>query len=290
MPPEELSLDRSYIGKEYHSSTQVATKEAMKKYARATNEANPRYYVDESSEELFAPPLYSVSFLPELLAQLVDDAGDMNLDILRVVHAGQEIWWKEPIHPGDQILAKAKIVNIEKRGINELLDMAIHIIREEAVLVEMRYRLLMRGKQKGERKERASIAEAPMTGNKIAQKTIHVTADQGTRYAEASGDHNPIHISDEIARSAGLPSAILQGLCTMAFASQTIVDEILDGDPTRLHYMNVRFSKPVLMGQDLTTEVYEADTHEDSLNVVHFETRNPDNLPVLSNGIAKYRE
>jgi len=288
MDSESQSLDRSYIGKEYRSQPLLATKEAMLKYARATNETNPRYYKADSPEDVLAPPLYSVSFIPDLLAQMVDDAEDMNLDILRVVHAEQEMWWKERIHPDDQILAKTKIVNIEKRGVNELLDMHIHIMREETVLVEMRYRLMMRGKKKDKKKERAVPVVAPEKGEMIAQKTIVVTKDQGTRYAEASGDHNPIHISDEIARAVGLPSAILQGLCTMAFASQTIVDELLDGDPTRLRYMKVRFSKPVLMEQALTTDVFDVSQQDGGLQTVHFETKNQEGLLVLTNGIAEF--
>ncbi len=290
MDSEEQALDRSYIGKEYHSPPQTATKEAMMKYARATNETNPLYYDAESVEGVFAPPLYSVTFLPDLLAQMVDDGEAMNLDILRVVHAEQEMWWKERIHPGDQVIAKAKIVNIETRGVNELLDLNIHIMREETTLVEMLYRLLMRGKKRSEKKERAADTELPDRGKIIAQKTITVTEDQGKRYAEASGYQNPIHISDEIARAVGLPSAILHGLCTMAFASQTLVDELLDGDPTRLRNMKVRFSKPVLMGQALTTEVYDMEDQEGQLRVASFETKNPENHPVLTNGIAKFAE
>jgi acyl dehydratase len=289
MDSEQQLMDRSYIGKEYSSKPMIATKEAMMKYARATNETNPRYYSD-SNEEIVAPPLYAVSFLPDLLAQLVDDAEKMNLDILRVVHAQQEMWWKDRIHPGDQFIAKTKIVNIETRGVNEILDLHIHVMCEETALVEMRYRLLVRGKKRDKRKSGAPPAEVPNRGKKIAQKTIVVTEDQGKRYAEASGDHNPIHVSDEIARAVGLPSAILHGLCTMAFASQTIVDELLKGDPTRLKYLKVRFSKPVLMGQALTTEVYDMGLDEDRLRVVSFETKNPDNHPVLKNGIAKFIE
>ncbi|GAG81022.1 unnamed protein product, partial [marine sediment metagenome] len=114
--------------------------------------------------------------------------------------------------------------------------------------------------------------------------------DQGIRYAEASGDHNPIHTSDEIARSVGLPSAILQGLCTMAFASQVLVDELLDGDPSRLKSMEVRFSKPLLMDQILTTEVYDAGMKDDGTHIVHFESRDAKGVPVLVRGVAEFIE
>ena len=41
-------------------------------------------------------------------------------------------------------------------------------------------------------------------------------AGASRRYAEASGDHNPIHLDPAAARAAGLPAPILHGLYTMA--------------------------------------------------------------------------
>ncbi|MDF1541476.1 MAG: MaoC/PaaZ C-terminal domain-containing protein, partial [Candidatus Thorarchaeota archaeon] len=239
------TLDRSYIGKEYRSSPQIASAESMIQYARATNETNPRYYDSESPGGLIPSPLYSVVFIPEVLNQFVDDAEEMNLDILRVVHAEQEIWWRGRIHPGDRIISTMKIVSIAPRGVNEMLDLHIQITREDVILVDMDYRLMLRGKKKAEEKKSTSFSHNPTQSKKLAQGTILVAQDQGLRYAEASGDHNPIHVSDVIARSVGLPGAILHGLCTMAFASQVIVDELLDCDPSRLQYMKVRFTKPV---------------------------------------------
>ncbi|MFX1266249.1 MAG: MaoC/PaaZ C-terminal domain-containing protein [Promethearchaeota archaeon] len=290
MEKETFVLDRSFIGKEYRSRPQIAKADAMIKYAQATNETNPTYYDTESPEGVVSPPLYPVVFLPELLSQLSDDAEEMNLDLLRVVHAEHEMWWKERIRPGDEIVSSARIANIEKRGANELLDMDIQCTCGNTIMVEMRYRLIMRGRKKAEKREAKASKETSIEGEKVAARTVLVSGDQGKRYAEASGDHNPIHVSDEIARSAGLPSAILHGLCTMAFASQTIVDELLEGDPTRLQHMKVRFSKPVLMGQALTTEVYDTGAQEDACRLVHFVTKNPSNHPVLTNGMAEYTE
>ena len=41
-------------------------------------------------------------------------------------------------------------------------------------------------------------------------------ADAPRRYAEASGDRNPIHLDPAAAHAAGLPAPILHGLYTMA--------------------------------------------------------------------------
>lgn len=290
MSDEIVKLNRDFLGKEYSTEPQIVEPESIRQYALATNEKNPRYLSTKPDVELVPPPLYPVVFLPPILSMLVDDSEEMDLNILRVVHAGHKMSWRETIRPRDQIRTTAKIVNMEQRGVNDILDMHILCKREETIVVEMDYRLLVRGKKAtrdGKPKGSTPVIER---GKLLAKKTTVVTDDQGIRYAEASGDHNPIHISDEIARSVGLPSAILQGLCTMAFTSQVLVDELLNGDPSRLKSMEVRFSRPLLMDQILTTEVYDAGIKDDGTHVVHFESRDAKDIPVLVRGVAQFVE
>ena len=69
-------------------------------------------------------------------------------------------------------------------------------------------------------------------------------------YAGASGDFNPIHIDPEFGKMVGLGGAILQGLCTMAFAAKTVTDLI--GDPGKLKKFKCRFSAPVMIEDNIT--------------------------------------
>ena len=71
---------------------------------------------------------------------------------------------------------------------------------------------------------------------------LHVTPDAGLtkRYAEASGDPNPIHTDPEFAKSAGLPGCILHGLWTMAQVARANA-AIADGDPRALKRLSVQF-------------------------------------------------
>lgn len=64
-------------------------------------------------------------------------------------------------------------------------------------------------------------------------------------YAGASGDFNPIHIDDNFAKAVGLPGKILQGLCSMAFCHQAVID-FAGGDPRRLKRIKVEFRGNVL--------------------------------------------
>jgi acyl dehydratase len=71
---------------------------------------------------------------------------------------------------------------------------------------------------------------------------LHVTPDAGLtkRYAEASGDPNPIHTDAEFAKSVGLPGCILHGLYSMAQVARAHT-ALADGDPRALKRLRVQF-------------------------------------------------
>ena len=71
---------------------------------------------------------------------------------------------------------------------------------------------------------------------------LHVTPDAGLtkRYAEASGDPNPIHTDEEFAKSVGLPGCILHGLYSMAQVARAHT-ALAEGDPRALKRLRVQF-------------------------------------------------
>jgi acyl dehydratase len=86
-------------------------------------------------------------------------------------------------------------------------------------------------------------------GEKIELK---VTPDPfvTVRYAGASGDFNPIHIDEEYAKSAGLPSRILHGLWTMAQVARAHTEAA--GGPETLKRLSVQFRGMGLIGEEIT--------------------------------------
>ncbi|MDQ4026302.1 MAG: dehydratase, partial [Actinomycetota bacterium] len=73
----------------------------------------------------------------------------------------------------------------------------------------------------------------------VYEETTKVDDDQTFRYADASGDHNPIHLDENTAKMAGLPGIILHGMCTMAMGSKAAVNGLAGGDPTRIARVGV---------------------------------------------------
>ncbi|HEY6145456.1 MAG TPA: MaoC/PaaZ C-terminal domain-containing protein [Solirubrobacterales bacterium] len=59
------------------------------------------------------------------------------------------------------------------------------------------------------------------------------------RYAGASGDFNPIHIDDELAKAVGLPRNILHGLYSMGLVAKANA-ALADGDPRALKRLSVQ--------------------------------------------------
>jgi acyl dehydratase len=80
-------------------------------------------------------------------------------------------------------------------------------------------------------------------GTQLPPRTFRVTRADLVRYAGASGDFNPIHWSDRVATSVGLPGVIAHGMYTMALVSRAVTDWV--GDPDAVVDYGVRFTRPV---------------------------------------------
>ena len=85
-------------------------------------------------------------------------------------------------------------------------------------------------------------------GAEIAPRRYQVTRADLVRYAGASGDFNPIHWNQRIARSVGLPDVIAHGMLTMALAGRFLAEWA--GDPGAVTEFGVRFSSPVTVPDD----------------------------------------
>lgn len=82
-------------------------------------------------------------------------------------------------------------------------------------------------------------------GQEIGSIEYRLTRDSLVRYAGASGDFNPIHYRDDIAKVVGLEGVLAHGMLTMGAAVQVAINWI--GDPGRIVDYGVRFTKPVFV-------------------------------------------
>src|SRR3954471_6287210 len=88
----------------------------------------------------------------------------------------------------------------------------------------------------------------PAVGDALEPHEFPVTRADLVRYAGASGDRNPIHWSDRVAASVGLPGVIAHGMYTMALAARAV--ETWAGGPGRVRELGCKFTKPVVVPDD----------------------------------------
>lgn len=78
------------------------------------------------------------------------------------------------------------------------------------------------------------------------------------RYADASGDRNPIHLDEAAAKAAGLPDVIAHGMYTMGLVSRAILEWLASaGVDARISECSARFAKPVVVPPGGTTVAIE---------------------------------
>ena len=107
------------------------------------------------------------------------------------------------------------------------------------------------------------------------------TREEIARYAEASGDRNPIHLDEELARSVGLPGVIAHGMLQMGILTNLAV-AAAGGDPTRIRRIGVRFAGMVEPGDEV---VFGGERREDGR--LDLWARKADGTPVLTKGVAE---
>ena len=208
-----------------------------------------------------------------------------------ILHLEQDMVFHRPLVPGMTLSTEAECYCVRVTRIGA--RMTVRLVSEDdagdAVLTQFST-LFVRGMTSGDDLGPEPPAHAfprEARDRSVGVASRHVDPDQTYRYREASGDTNPIHVDDEVARSVGLPGIILQGLCTMAICGAVVVDEVAGADPGRLARLAVRFSKPVFPGSDVTVALFDGGDAGDR-HVYAFEATSGGKL-VVRDGLAEVR-
>ena len=82
-------------------------------------------------------------------------------------------------------------------------------------------------------------------GANLPEKVFYLDRELLKRYADASGDQNPIHQNEEFAVSVGLPNVIAHGMLTMALVGKYLSD--FAGGSAKVVEFGARFTKPVIV-------------------------------------------
>lgn len=283
MSTETLQLDEAGLDAWTGETRYEVTREALVAYAEATNDPIPAHRAGEVASPVFA------------VVPVFDSLMEPALDVVptslfgKILHGEQDFRFHRPIVPGDTLSSRAKMTGFEglPNGTRacvylECRDAAGELVNEQYVTFFVRG--FDDGRRLGELSPGHKFDEGLRRRDPAASFTQHVDADQTFRYSKASGDPMPIHLDEQVARDAGLPGIIAHGFCVLAFTSWGILEQFGGGEVSRLKRLAVRFAKPVLPGQDITTTVWTS-RRDGSANTYAYETTAGD-AAVIRDGFA----
>ena len=102
-------------------------------------------------------------------------------------------------------------------------------------------------------------------GDSLPELVREVTQPGIRRYADASGDFNPIHIDEQFAASTPLGGTIAHGMLVLAFMSE-MMSSAFGVAWDREGHMSIRFKSPARPGDTLTvTGAVESVETEDGI-------------------------
>jgi acyl dehydratase len=256
-------------------------------YALATNDPNDVYLHGDA-----VPPLFTASLLRESLAQsLGGDAmrhvirgayggvhGQHDVHLFRPLRTGMTIEWTASIHTARQTTAGVLVTN----------RIMVCDLQREPLAAHFWSSLQLGGVIDAEIGPDIPDHSFPpdARARPLGRHVFEVAADQGFRFAGASGDRVAHSIDDEAARQEGFPGKILQGLCTLSMCSGAVVKLGADGDPDRVRRVAGRFSAPMFPRRKLVVDVFDAGTTAEGARAVAFEATSDGRL-VVKHGRAE---
>jgi len=91
-----------------------------------------------------------------------------------------------------------------------------------------------------------------IVGAELPEQVFTVTRADLVAYADASGDHNPIHQDEEVALSVGLPGVIAHGMYTLALVGSAVSTWTGGAEVVEL---GSKFTSPVVVPAEGAAEV-----------------------------------
>lgn len=183
----------------------------------------------------------------------------LGIDWKKLLHAEQRMNMFADLPPQGRILARTRIMGVRDQGERgAMLHQVKDVLDAEsgAMVAAVTSTYMLRGDGGC-----GDWGDAPAGLDKLPDTAPDSTLDVAVSELQPliyrlSGDYNPLHIDPEVAKAAGFPRPILHGLSTKGMAGYALIRAFGEFDPARLGSMAIRFTKPVLPGDQLRFEFW----------------------------------
>ena len=201
--------------------------------------ADSRAYRDVLPPHLF--PQWGLPVLTGLLKEIP-------YPIQTVLNQGCRLEIREPLPMGQRLTVRGRLENITEDGRKARIHARLITGTEacpDALSADVYVVVPLPASEDGARGPRREKPRVPQTVTEIGDRRLGARA--GLDFALLTGDFNPIHWIRPYARVAGFKSTILHGFGSLAWAYERLIRARFCGDPNGLAFIDVRFTRPLLL-------------------------------------------
>jgi acyl dehydratase len=243
---------------------------------------------------VYEKDLVAFPTLPNVLGMYDDDDfladPEVGIDLSQMLHTEIGLTLHSAVPPTGTVVSRISIDGLIDRGEGRgaILDFSRQIRGAESrdLIATERGSFYLRGNggfggSEGSRPRLPAVPDRPPDVTCDLQ-----TTRQTALFFRLFGDRNPIHADPDVAASAGFAAPILHGACTFGIAAHGVVKGLLDYRGERLRHITARFSAPVIPGDVLSVQLWNAEPGRARFRVVVHER----DAVVVDNGLAEYEK
>jgi acyl dehydratase len=203
-----------------------------------------------------------------------------------LLHGEQDIQLHKPIPTAAKVVSRGKVAELWDKGKACLCVLQVDTRDAESgePLFTNRFSLFLRG-------EGGFGGEpGPKAGNVPPDRAPDGTVERTTLPQQAllyrlNGDKNPLHADPEFAKMGGFDRPIIHGLCSDGLVCKAIVDELLDGDVTKVARYQARFAGVAFPGETYSISYWK----EGDKVILAASAKDRDGAPIISNAAITLR-
>ncbi|XP_076465925.1 peroxisomal multifunctional enzyme type 2-like isoform X2 [Babylonia areolata] len=218
-------------------------------------------FLFEHSEDFTTLPTFAViPAFKALSSSLAIGIPGFPIDLTKVLHGEQYLELYKPFPTSGTLTSTVRVKDILDKGSGAFIVADVETVDEQGDPVafnQLGTFVVGSGKFGGPRTSpHAKLPQDPPSRTPDASVSEKTSVDQAALY-RLSGDRNPLHIDPSFAAMGGFAQPILHGLSSFGFAVRHVMKTYANNDMTKFKAVKVRFSKPVLPGQTLQTDMWK---------------------------------
>jgi acyl dehydratase len=280
-----MSLNFDLIGADSEPGERTWTESDVLLYALGVGagQADPLAELEFTTENSIG---LSLKVLPTF-GNMIGGGGRRSLgdfDPAAFVHAEQAFTLHRPLPAAGTARSVSRVTGMYDKG--SAAQVVIEATACDAVTGEVlattRNSIFIRG-EGGFGGDRGPRRDWEMPARPADERVTYRTGVNQALIYRLTGDRNPLHSDPKFAARAGFTQPILHGMCTYGYTGRALLHTVCGSDPARFLSMEGRFTRPVLPGEELATEVWT------DAGTAYFRTTSG-GVPVIDHGRMTFRD